>query len=76
MSELQAWVDKLGAMQPDDIRILMHEEGIAGWQRSPFQCPVARFLYGICERTVVVGYSRITSGGELFETPAAELIAK
>ncbi len=44
MSELRAWVDKLGAMQPDEIRTLMQDENIGGLIGAPRSCPLAHFL--------------------------------
>lgn len=44
VSELEAWVNKLGAMTAPEIRELMKVEGIRGKMGSPYSCPLANFL--------------------------------
>ncbi len=55
MSELQAWVEKLSHLKPEEIRKLMQDEGIQGDRCDAGKCPVARFLQRQCGIHVDVG---------------------
>lgn len=45
MSELEAWLDKLGHMPTEDIRTLMQQEGCLGECRKANRCPLSQFFY-------------------------------
>lgn len=53
MSELQAWLDKLGAMSVAEIRKLLVAEGIKG-HTSAYHCPIANLLTLKCGHVVAV----------------------
>jgi hypothetical protein len=73
MSDLAAWVDKLGAMSSQEIRTLLRDEGIKGFAQLSARCPLANFLVAKCGGTIYVGhhtigrYSGVTS--ETIDTP-------
>ncbi len=68
MSELQAWVDKLGDMNPGEIRTLMQQEGIRGLRGISRSCPLAKFLKVKVGESVWIG-GRITCRGSFLEMP-------
>lgn len=45
MSELEAWLDKLGHMTTEDIRTLMQEEGCLGERGKANRCPLSQFFH-------------------------------
>ena len=59
MSDLQAWIDKLGAMSTEDIRELMQQEGIKGLPCHAMACPIARFLRSKVDQDIRVSNYRI-----------------
>ncbi len=74
MSELQAWVDKLGHMTTAEIRTLMHQEGITGAPGMANACPLARFLQDKTSTAYVsVGASIISFDERIEEIPDSML---
>lgn len=70
MSELEAWVNKLGAMTTTEIRELMQAEGVTGLMGNPYACPLAGFLAVKVNDQVIVACN-INNGDETesFITP-------
>jgi hypothetical protein len=72
MSELEAWLDKLGNMTPEEIRKLMQEEQVTGFVGSGRECVIANFLkrkvsvdVGVCY-TGTASNERIEQGSYKF----------
>lgn len=60
MDELHAWIDKLSAMSPSDIRDLLKEEGVTGQPCNSRKCPLSNFLKRKCGGNVQVSYSYVS----------------
>lgn len=56
MSDVQAWMDKLGGMQPEEIRKLMQDEGIKGQRILSRSCPIANFLKAKTGQHASIGF--------------------
>lgn len=72
MSDVEAWVNKLSAMDPEDIRKMMVAEGIKGRPLACDRCPIALLLQTKCDGYVIAGYSFITMGDLDVQAPVME----
>lgn len=64
MSDVEAWVNKLSAMDPEDIRKMMVEEGIKGRPLACDRCPIALLLQAKSGEQVIAGYTYIAVRAE------------
>lgn len=71
MNDIQAWLDKLGAMGTDEIRRLLIREDCKGLIGIAHRCPVATFLHQKTGTDVRVGLGMVATGDGSYQLPVS-----